>query len=97
MDSVEIVDTNADNILRYGICGYSNVKKPGFLEKVEWYKKRLSEGMKIKTLYSHRNGTQSMIEYIPVEYCWRPVICSFTVYLLDLSTYVRISGRQPFY
>ena len=29
--------------------------------------------MKIKTLYSKKDGTQGMIEYIPGEYCWRPV------------------------
>ena len=73
MDGIEIVDTNADNILKYGICGYSNVKRPGFLEKVQWLKERFSEGMRIKTLYSHDDGTQGMIEYIPGEYCWRPV------------------------
>jgi hypothetical protein len=73
MNGIEIVDTDADNILKYGICGYSNVKRPGFLEKVEWLKERFSEGMKIKTLYSPRDGTQGMIEYVPGEYCWRPV------------------------
>lgn len=29
--------------------------------------------MKIKTVYSDKDGTQGMIEYIPGEYCWRPV------------------------
>jgi len=32
--------------------------------------------MKIKTLYSDKDGTQGMIEYIPGEYCWRPVEAS---------------------
>jgi hypothetical protein len=73
MGEMVIVDTNADNILDYGICGYSNVKRPGYLEKVEWLRKRFSEGMKLKTLYAHEDGTQGMIEYIPGEYCWRPV------------------------
>jgi len=73
MSGIEIIDTNAENILDYGICGYSNVKRPGYLEKVEWLRERFSEGMRIKTLYSHEHGTQGMIEYIPGEYCWRPV------------------------
>jgi len=73
MNGVEIIDTNAENIFTYGICGYSNVKRPGFLEKVEWLKERFSEGMNVKTLYSQKDGTQGMIEYIPGEYCWRPV------------------------
>lgn len=71
--SVEIVDTNLDNILEYGVCGYKNIKNEGFRRKVEWLKKRFSEGMKIKTLVSETDGSQGLIEYIPGEYCWRPV------------------------
>ena len=73
MEKVEIIDTNADNILIYGICGYKNIKRAGYPEKIEWLKNRFPEGLKIKTLHSDKNGTQGMIEYIPGEYCWRPV------------------------
>lgn len=73
MARIEIIDTNADNILEYGVCGYKNIKRPGYPEKVEWLKKRFQEGLKIKTLYSDKDGTQGTIEYIPGEYCWRPV------------------------
>jgi hypothetical protein len=74
--SIEIIDTNANNILDYGICGYKDVRKPGYPEKIAWLKDRFIEGMKIKTLYSDRDGTQGMIEYMPGEYCWRPVEAS---------------------
>jgi len=73
MGKIEIIDTNADNILEYGVCGYKNIKREGYPEKIEWLKDRFPEGMKIKTLYSAEDGTQGMIEYIPGEYCWRPV------------------------
>jgi GNAT superfamily N-acetyltransferase len=73
MENVEIIDTNPDNILNYGICGYKNINRAGYPEKIEWLKERFSEGMKIKTLYSKKDGTQGMIEYLPGEYCWRPV------------------------
>jgi GNAT superfamily N-acetyltransferase len=76
MEKIEIIDTNADNILEYGVCGYKNIKKEGFPEKIEWLKDRFPEGMKIKTLYSYEDGNQGMIEYIPGEYCWRPVEAS---------------------
>jgi len=74
--AVEIVDTNANNILEYGVCGYKDIKKPGYLEKIEWLGERSPEGIKIKTLYSDEDGTQGMIEYMPGEYCWRPVEAS---------------------
>jgi len=74
--AVEIIDTNVENILEYGICGYKHIKRAGYLEKIEWLKYRFKEGMRIKTLYSDKDGTQGMIEYIPGEYCWRPVEAS---------------------
>ena len=73
MERVEIIDTNSGNILEYGICGYKNIKREGYPEKIEWLRGRFPEGMRIKTLYSERDGTQGMIEYIPGEYAWRPV------------------------
>jgi len=73
MENIMIVDTDAKNILDYGICGYKDIKRPGYPEKVEWLKARFKEGMKIKTLYSDQTGSQGMIEYIPGKYCWRPV------------------------
>jgi GNAT superfamily N-acetyltransferase len=73
MEGIEIINTNAGNILEYGVCGYKNVKREGYLEKIEWLKDRFPEGMRIKTLYSDKDGNQGMIEYIPGEYCWRPV------------------------
>jgi hypothetical protein len=76
MKGIEIIDTNADNILEYGVCGYKNIKREGYAEKIEWLKSRFKEGMKIKILYSEKDGTQGMIEYIPGEYCWRPVEAS---------------------
>ena len=78
---ISIFDTNIDNISKYGFCGYKNPKKEGFPEKFEWLKKRYSEGLKIKVLYSEKDGTQGMIEYIPGKYCWRPV---------DVSDYIFI-------
>ncbi len=76
MDPIAVIDTNADNILEYGICGYKNIKRAGYKEKIGWLKDRFQEGLKIKTLYSDKDGPQGMIEYIPGEYCWRPVEAS---------------------
>ena len=73
MYEIDIIDMNNDNALEYGVCSYKNIKRAGFPEKIGWMKKRLEEGLRIKTLHSAIDGTQGMIEYIPGEYCWRPV------------------------
>ena len=71
--SVAIVDTNLDNVLDYGLCGYKDLRHEGLRRKVNWLEDRFREGMKIKMLCSDEDGTQGMIEYIPGEYAWRPV------------------------
>jgi len=76
MRGVSIIDTNSDNILKYGVCGYKDIKKAGYLEKIGWLKDRYKEGMKIKILRTENDGTQGMIEYVPGKYCWRPVEAS---------------------
>jgi len=81
MESINIIDTTADNILNYGVCGYKNIKRAGYPEKIEWLYQRFKEGLKIKTLYSDKAGTQGMIEYIPGEYCWTPVAANAYLFI----------------
>lgn len=73
MGNLSIIHTTPDNIRDYGICGYKDIKRPGYPEKLEWLEQRFQEGLRVKTLYSEQDGTQGMIEYIPGKYCWRPV------------------------
>jgi GNAT superfamily N-acetyltransferase len=74
MDDISIIDTTPKNIGEYGICSYKDVRQEGFSRKIEWMKARQPEGLRVKTLYSEAGKTQGMIEYIPGERCWRPVI-----------------------
>lgn len=62
-----------DNATETGLCGYKSSKRPGFPEKLDWCSNRFNEGLRIKTLMTEEDGAQGMIEYIPGEYCWRPV------------------------
>lgn len=73
MSEIQIIEVNPDNILQYGICGYKNIKKEGYPEKISWIKQNYSKGLKIKSILTPKDGVQGTIEYIPGEYCWRPV------------------------
>ncbi len=48
MEGIEIVDTNTDNILEYGVCVQKNIKIAGYPEKIEWSKDRFLECLKLK-------------------------------------------------
>ncbi|MBN2281539.1 MAG: YoaP domain-containing protein [Candidatus Marinimicrobia bacterium] len=73
MDNLQIIPTTPESVKLYGLCGYKDVNKPGYSEKLDWYAKNKSKGLVIKVLHSNVAGTQGMIEYIDGEYCWRPV------------------------
>jgi L-amino acid N-acyltransferase YncA len=73
MGEIEIIDTNADNICDYSLCGYKNIKQEGYKRKTDWLKRRFKEGMKVKILHSPQDGSVGMIEYVPGGYAWRAV------------------------
>lgn len=73
MSKVRIIDMDAENIFEYGFCGTRNIKHEGCRRKAEWFKKRQTEGMRYKVLYSEEKGTVGLIEYIPGEYAWRAI------------------------
>ena len=73
MSKVSIIDATADNICRFGFCGYKNVKQEGYMRKTDWLKKRFAEGMRFKVLQSQDDGSVGFIEYMPGELAWRPI------------------------
>ena len=72
-NNLGIIETTHRNIHDIGTCGYKNLSTPGFCEKIDWMAAREREGLKMLSLWSDKDGHQGMIEYIPGEYCWRPV------------------------
>jgi N-acetylglutamate synthase-like GNAT family acetyltransferase len=74
MKDIQIIDLNPENIADYGVCGYKNVKKHLELrKKIDWFKEYYPKGLRIKVLFSEKDGYQGMLEYIPGIYAHRPV------------------------
>jgi hypothetical protein len=71
---LNIVTLTADNFKQYGCPCFLNPKNEGHLKKLEWLKKRLAEGLKIKLLFAQNEKKPiGFIEYVPGEYAWRAV------------------------
>ncbi len=73
MQPIGIINITSKNIRDYGICSYKNPSTDGFNERISWIESNFANGLKIKALITLENGMQGFIEYIPAEYCWRPV------------------------
>ena len=72
MDSVKIVLVEEDNLSELGIGCVVNPKHIGYSPKLEWVRKRLSEGMRLYLLKKGKS-TKGIIECIPGEFAWRAV------------------------
>ncbi|MFH0966249.1 MAG: YoaP domain-containing protein [Methanobacteriota archaeon] len=74
MDNIEIIDITPDNISDYGVCGYKDLKKHEELRrKIAWFTEYYPKGLRMKVLFSKKDGYQGMIEYLPGIYTHRPV------------------------
>jgi hypothetical protein len=72
--TIEIISLNPANSAHYGCPCVLNPKNEGHHIKLEWLKKRFSEGLKIKLLFvENERKPIGFIEYVPGEYAWRAV------------------------
>jgi len=55
-------------------CGYKDLTKHEELKrKIAWFSEYYPKGLRIKVLYSKKDGYQGMIEYISGRYAHRPI------------------------
>ena len=71
---IEIISLNSENVLEYEPVCFLNPKNEGYQKKLEWLKRRFSEGLQIRQLYlKEERKCIGFIEYTPGEYAWRAV------------------------
>jgi GNAT superfamily N-acetyltransferase len=74
MKNIEIIDVDSKNISKYGVYCVRDPEHVGYQAKMNWCKKRFSEGLKLKLLYSTAEKKPvGFIEYVPGEHAWRGV------------------------
>lgn len=73
-DKIKIINVDSKNLATYGFACVKNSKHPGYEAKSKWLKKGFSEGLKLKLLYSEKDGiVYGFIECVPGEKAWRSV------------------------
>jgi hypothetical protein len=71
---MKIIDVNLKNINDYPPTCFLNPNNEGYKLKLDWLKKRFSEGLKIKVLYDEKDKKiHGFIEYVPGEKAWRAI------------------------
>lgn len=68
---MEIIDLNSENVEEHGCYCVKDRNYPGYINKISWLKEAFKQGLKVKYLYSKKNGYLGFIEYISGENSWR--------------------------
>jgi hypothetical protein len=73
--SSEIIEVTAENLREHpGAVCFINPKNEYYQLKVNWLLEQFKKGLKIKLLYVEgEKSPKGFIEYIPGDFCWRPV------------------------
>ena len=70
---MRLVEVTPQNALEETFFCIKDTKRPGFKDKLRWFRKRYQEGLKIKILRNDQDKMIGFIEYVPAKYAWRPI------------------------
>lgn len=88
MSTFQIIDITPENAATESLFCIKDPKYPGFKLKVEWLKKRIKEGLKLRVL-KIAGETVGFIEYVPGEFAWRPVRAENYLFIHCMWVYPR--------
>ena len=72
-DNLNIIDVTTGNIDEVGVYCLKDRKSAGFNKKIEWFKSKINQGLKMKIAADDQGKQLGYIEYMPSEIAWRPV------------------------
>ncbi len=73
-EKIEIVSVDERTVDRHGFfCYKSKPKSTGYVQKLDWLRARLAEGLRIKILFQGRRSV-GFVETMPGELAWRSVL-----------------------
>ncbi len=86
---INIIDVTVDNVSEVGIYCIKNKRTLGFNKKVDWFKNKLNEGLKIKIAIDEVGKQLGFIEYIPSELAWRPINADNYLFIQCIALFVK--------
>lgn len=74
MSGTRIITVTPENIAEMGVlCGAQAQFSRGAAQKMDWYRRRYAQGLRIKLSLDETGTRTGMIEYVPGEYAFRTV------------------------
>ena len=96
MKDVQIVEVNPGNVEKETLFCIKDRLKPGFHCKRQWFVERYKEGLRMNILKGSDGKMIGFIEYLPVEYAWRPISGSNFLFIHCMYIYPNKNKNQGF-
>ena len=94
MEAITFINVDASNVEETGVVCIKNKKAPGYRAKVNWFKQKCNEGLKIQIAQDEDENQLGFIEYIPSEQAWRPIQADNYLFIHCIATYAKKSRQQ---
>ncbi len=70
---LSIIQGTPDNFHKFSMCGYKDIKNPGYADKVNWNIKCYDKGLRYNFLLDEKGAAVGGIEFQPAELSLRPI------------------------
>ncbi len=89
MGTLKMVTVTPGNVREQTLFCVKDITNPGFESKRKWFEKRHREGLRIKILKDNQDKMIGFIEYVPVEFAWRPIDAANFMFIHCMYVYSR--------
>lgn len=89
-EKIEIIEVTSDNVGDVGVFCIKNKKSPGYGAKVNWFKAKINEGVKILIAIDQQGRQLGFIEYLPSELAWRPVRAKNYLFIQCIAVFAKV-------
>ena len=91
---MQILDVSPSNVSQTGIYCIKDKRAGGARCKIDWFLQRYEEGLRLKIATDEAGKQIGFIEYIPVEYAWRPVEADHYLFIHCIAVFLAKGRNQ---
>ena len=96
MENLKIIEVTPINAKAETLFCVKDVSNPGFEHKRKWFEKRYDEGLRMKILKDAKGKMIGFIEYVPVEYAWRPIDATNFMFIHCMYVYSKHDRKKGY-
>jgi L-amino acid N-acyltransferase YncA len=93
MKNIDIIEVRPESVMQETLFCVKNTKSDAFKLKQAWFNERFKEGLCIKILKNDVGKPLAFIEYVPIEYAWRPVRATNLLFIHCMYVYANKDKR----